>query len=225
MPTVGVIGAGTMGAGIAQVAAANGWSVLLMDANESAAQRAIESIGQRFDRKVAKGKLTSDQLEAVMNRLHVAADSSSLGDCSLIIEAVIEDLDVKVAVFDELKSHVSEDCILASNTSSLSIAEMGKRLGIPERVVGMHFFNPVHRMPLVEVIAGRRSSPEAVATVRALAIRMGKVCSALGASHRHGRVASSCRGCSWSNKFSCRNACSGSVGCRGVYISWTAHRQ
>ena len=87
MPTVGVIGAGTMGAGIAQVAAANDWSVLLMDADESAAHRAVESIRQRFDRKVAKGKLTGEQREDVMNRLHVAANSSSMADCDLIIEA------------------------------------------------------------------------------------------------------------------------------------------
>lgn len=174
MPTVGVIGAGTMGAGIAQVAAASEWSVLLMDADETAAQRAIESIGQRFDRKVAKGKLSGQQRQAVMDRLHVASNASSMADCSLIIEAVIEDLDVKVAVLQALKSHVRDDCILASNTSSLSIGEMGRRLGIPERVVGMHFFNPVPVLPLVEVVSGPKTSSDTADKVDEIGRAWGK---------------------------------------------------
>ncbi|MCP4248192.1 MAG: 3-hydroxybutyryl-CoA dehydrogenase [bacterium] len=174
MPTVGVIGAGTMGTGIAQVAATCDWSVLLLDADEAAAHRAVESVSKRLDRRVEKGKLTSASRDAIIDRLHVASDASALGECALVVEAVVEDMDVKVGVFAGLGDHLRDDCLLATNTSSLSVTKLGRRLGKSARLVGMHFFNPVPLTPLVEVVSGADTSPESADAVADIARGWGK---------------------------------------------------
>ncbi len=211
MRTVGVIGAGTMGAGIAQVAATHGWTVMLMDVDESIAVAAVEGIRKRLDRLVEKGKLTSAQREAIQSRLHVVLAAGprpprvlplgkgrgrpglpSLADCELVIEAVVEDLDAKVKVFESLRPSIRDDCILATNTSSLSVAQMGNLLGDPAartgpadggavsrtglsaRFVGMHFFNPVPLMPLVEVVSGPHTDPTTADKVAEVAGSWGK---------------------------------------------------
>ena len=174
MPTVGVIGAGTMGTGIAQVAATCDWSVLLLDSDEAAAQRAVESISKRLDRRVEKGKLTGADRDAIMGRLHVADDASAFGECALVVEAVVEDLEVKVGVFAGLDATLRDDCLLATNTSSLSVTKLGQRLGKSARLVGMHFFNPVPLMPLVEVVSGADTSAESADAVAKIARGWGK---------------------------------------------------
>lgn len=174
MASVGIIGAGTMGAGIAQVAAAGGWTVELMDVDASAVERAIGTIRKRFDRLVEKGRWGPADRNAAAERLRIATDAACLGDCELIIEAVAEDPAVKVGVFERLISAARADAILASNTSSLSITKMGRSLGQGRRFVGMHFFNPVPLLPLVEVIAGAESAAGVVERAVRIAGEWGK---------------------------------------------------
>jgi 3-hydroxybutyryl-CoA dehydrogenase len=160
--SVGIIGAGTMGAGIAQVAAQSGWDVHLLDVSDGLVQRAIDGIRRQLDRLVERGKLSAVQRDATLGHIHPAADAGPLCSGELIIEAVIEDLDTKTRVLTPLATADRPDLILASNTSSLSISRIGQAVGRPERVVGMHFFNPAPLMPLVEVVAGQRSDRAAV---------------------------------------------------------------
>lgn len=151
---VGVIGAGLMGAGIAQVLATVGYDVVLNDMNAEALAKAKTDIEGRIDRLVEKGKLEADAAAAAKGRLTTSGDLTSLADTQMVIEAIIERLDIKQSLFAELEGIVSADCILASNTSSLSIASIAKNCENRARVVGMHFFNPVPLMKLVEVIGG-----------------------------------------------------------------------
>ena len=163
-----------MGAGIAQVAAASGWPVLLMDIEEAAIHSAIEGIRKRLDRLVEKGLLTTAQRDEIMPRLQVARRPEDFKDCDLIIEAIIEDLSVKTMALSRILHAVPANAVIATNTSSLSISKLGESLGQPQRVVGMHFFNPAPLMQLVEVIAGNKSSPEAVKRVTLIAEAWGK---------------------------------------------------
>lgn len=174
MPSVGILGAGTMGAGIAQTAASCGWTVELMDVNEEVARKAIAGIVKRLDRLVEKGRTTAEKRDAGVERLLAATGPNCFEGCDLIIEAVIEDIDLKVAAWDPVVRASRPDAILASNTSSLSISEMGRRIGEPRRFVGMHFFNPVPLMPLVEVIAGDGSDPAIVARALEIPAEWGK---------------------------------------------------
>jgi 3-hydroxybutyryl-CoA dehydrogenase len=169
-PPVGVVGVGTMGAGIAQVAAVAGRRVLLADAADGAAARAIDRIRDRAKAQVEKGRLDVDP-----DALQITATSvDAFGDCDVVVEAIVEDLAAKRALFGELERVVSPGCLLASNSSSLSPTAMAAGLAHPERLVGLHFFNPVPVMRLAEVISGLATSPEAASRAAELAGRWGK---------------------------------------------------
>ena len=172
--TVGVIGSGAMGSGIAQVAAAAGHVVRLFDTRPGAAERAIADIGKVYTRLVDKGRMTEHDAEAAHARLEPVANLHEVSDAALIVEAIVEGLEVKRMLFIELESIVSDDCIMATNTSSLSVTAIGAPLRRPERLVGMHFFNPVPLMALVEVISGLATDPAVAATVFATAAAWGK---------------------------------------------------
>jgi 3-hydroxybutyryl-CoA dehydrogenase len=159
---VGVIGAGTMGAGIAQVAAQNGHQVILVDLNQEVVEKAKTSNAKVFDRLVEKGTMTKEQTATILNAIHYSTSINDFKDCGLVIEAIIENLDIKQKVFAELESIVDENCILASNTSSLSIASIGSALKKSNRVIGIHFFNPAPLMPLVEIIPAVQTSNQTI---------------------------------------------------------------
>ncbi|MHC4948195.1 MAG: 3-hydroxyacyl-CoA dehydrogenase NAD-binding domain-containing protein, partial [Planctomycetota bacterium] len=172
--TVAVIGTGTMGAGIAQVAVAAGWTARLLDVDEATARRAVDGVRARLDRLVEKGRLAADERDAAAGRLAVASDAADLGDCGLVIEAVVEDLDVKAAVLGRVIAALPGDAIVATNTSSLSVTRIGEAVGAPERTVGMHFFNPAPLMKLVEIVAGTGTDPGVVARAAEIAAAWGK---------------------------------------------------
>jgi 3-hydroxybutyryl-CoA dehydrogenase len=161
---VGVIGAGAMGSGIAAVAASAGHHVLLHDADPRAIERALGSLAREFEKQVAKGRLSAEEGSARLARIHAADTIDALGSCSLVIEAIVEKLDVKGAVLKRVEAVVSPDAILGTNTSSISVTAIGAHLARPERLVGMHFFNPAQVLPLVEVVSGKSTDP-AVASV------------------------------------------------------------
>jgi 3-hydroxybutyryl-CoA dehydrogenase len=149
---LGVLGAGTMGAGIAQVAAQAGHQVVLVDVNPTQLETALSSYHKVFDRMIEKGSLSTDQKTDLLNRIQLKNSIQDFKSCDLIIEAIVEKIEVKHAVFKEMEQVVSDQCILASNTSSLSIASIGSVLNLSNRVIGIHFFNPAPLMPLVEII-------------------------------------------------------------------------
>ncbi|MDI3402815.1 3-hydroxyacyl-CoA dehydrogenase [Streptomyces cavernicola] len=151
---VAVVGTGTMGQGIAQVALVAGHPVLLHDAVPGRAEQAAATIAARLDRLVEKGRLSADESRAAQDRLKPAASLADLADCGLVVEAVLEQLDVKQALFRELEAVVPADCLLATNTSSLSVTAIAGGLESPGRFVGLHFFNPAPLLPLVEVVTG-----------------------------------------------------------------------
>ncbi len=159
---IGVIGAGAMGSGIAQVAAMAGCKVVVTDSNPDSFTNAKAGIKQSLEKLASKNKLTSGSAEEVFGRISFVNDLNAFSDCELVIEAVIEKLDVKQAIFSDLEGRVSNSCILASNTSSLSIASIASSCKHKERVVGIHFFNPPVLMKLVEVIPGITTSRETV---------------------------------------------------------------
>jgi 3-hydroxyacyl-CoA dehydrogenase/enoyl-CoA hydratase/3-hydroxybutyryl-CoA epimerase len=172
---VAVIGAGIMGGGIAQLAADRKIPVRLKDIRYEALLTALSTAQGIWDFKLKRRKISRAEVDRRMAFIAPTLDDSGLARVDVAIEAVVENLGVKQAVLGDIEQSLDPQAIFATNTSSLPIREIASKAMHPERVVGMHFFNPVHRMPLVEVIAGRESSPEAVATVRALAIRLGKV--------------------------------------------------
>jgi len=174
MPTIGIIGAGTMGAGIAQVAASNGWDVKLLDVDPELTVKSIGDIARRLDRQAEKGRVTPEEADAAKARVTSAAGPEALAGCALVIEAVVESLDVKNAVFASILPHLRADAFLATNTSSLSVTRMGEALGEPGRVVGMHFFNPVPLMPLVEIVSGEGTDPAVADRAFAIAESWGK---------------------------------------------------
>ena len=149
---IGIIGAGAMGSGIAQIASQACHNVVLTDLNQDVLNSSESKQAKIMTRLVEKGRITQDDSTAIQGRIHRSTDLKNQSDCSLVIEAVVENMDIKKAVFNELESIVSEDTILASNTSSLSITSIAKNCRISERVVGLHFFNPAPLMPLVEII-------------------------------------------------------------------------
>ncbi len=153
--TVGVVGAGTMGAGIAQVAAAAGCTVKLFDARDGAAQAAITKSKESLQALANKGKLTPEAAASTAARMHPATDLNDFHDCDLVIEAIIEDLAAKQALFKSLESICAESTVMATNTSSISVTAIGAALARPENLVGMHFFNPAPILPLVEVVSGQ----------------------------------------------------------------------
>lgn len=171
---IAVVGAGTMGAGIARVAAAAGHRVVLYDTREGAAARAIDEIHTDLDRQVERGRTPRAEAEALLGRLRPALHLDLLGRARMVIEAIVEDREAKIALFRELEGIVGTDAILATNTSSISVTAIAGALQHPERCVGMHFFNPAHVMKLVEVVAPVTASEVAIATVMEAAERWGK---------------------------------------------------
>lgn len=165
---IGILGAGTMGAGIAQVAAQSGHRVVLVDVNETALEKAKNSFQTIFSRLVEKGKMTSEQFIETSNKISYSSTFDAFSNCGIVIEAIVENINVKHSVFTQLESIVSEDCILASNTSSLSIASIGSVLKKANRVIGIHFFNPAPLMPLVEIIPAVQTSEETLSFSKAL---------------------------------------------------------
>jgi 3-hydroxybutyryl-CoA dehydrogenase len=175
VPTViGVVGAGTMGAGIAQLAAQTGARTLLHDPLPEALERGLESARAGFAKLVERGKLAAEEAEAAATRLEPAAGLEGLDDCQLVIEAAPESPALKAELFERLSGIVAPDCVLATNTSSLPVTGIAASATRPERVVGMHFFNPAPVMKLVEVIAGERTGERAVEVARATGEAMGK---------------------------------------------------
>jgi 3-hydroxybutyryl-CoA dehydrogenase len=168
-----VVGAGVMGTGIAQIAAQAGVEVLLFDNREGAAEAARANLGQTLDKLVAKGKVPGSDARATLERLRVATALTELSDVDLVVEAIIERLDAKQALLAQLEAVVRDDCILATNTSSLSVTSIARECKHPERVAGFHFFNPVPLMKVVEVIDGLASDPRVGDSLQALATRMG----------------------------------------------------
>jgi len=171
---VGVVGAGTMGNGIAQVFAVAGQAVRLVDTAGGALDRALESIRGSLERMVRKEVLGGDAAHAALGRIITARDLSRLNDCDLIVEAVFENFDVKREIFHKLDELLPQSAILASNTSSISITELASVTHRPDRVIGMHFFNPVPVMKLVEIIRGEATSDEVYGRIAALARSLGK---------------------------------------------------
>ncbi|MDX1772505.1 3-hydroxybutyryl-CoA dehydrogenase [Oceanihabitans sediminis] len=157
---VGIIGSGTMGSGIAQVAATAGCQVKLYDTNQAALDKAKASLEKILSRLIEKGRMDSAEKNRIQSNISYVVELKSLADSNLTIEAIIENLDIKKKVFSELESYVADDCIIASNTSSLSIASIASSLQKPERCVGIHFFNPAPLMKLVEVIPAIQTSKE-----------------------------------------------------------------
>ena len=172
---VGVLGAGTMGAGIAQVAAQNECEVVLVDLNQDMLTKAENSLDKILALLIEKGKISDDDKINIQGRITYSTDVKDFKGSNIVIEAIVEKLEVKHAVFANLETIVSDECILASNTSSLSIASIGSALKNPSRVVGIHFFNPAPLMPLVEIIPAVQTSKETLDASKALIDSWGKV--------------------------------------------------
>jgi 3-hydroxybutyryl-CoA dehydrogenase len=172
---IGVVGLGAMGAGIAQVAIEAGFVVVGREVSDDLAEAAAGRIGHFLTRKVEKGQRTQKERDAAVGRLRTTTDLADLADCDLVIEAIVEELAAKRALFVELERICTPEALLASNTSALSVTEIAAATSSPERVVGMHFFNPAPLMPLVEVVRAELSCDEAVATALAVVERLGKV--------------------------------------------------
>ncbi len=172
--TVGVIGAGQMGAGVAQVAAQAGVKVLLNDISEDFVARGLDSVGRNLDRMIQRGRFKPDERDRIMRRIDTTARLEDLKDTDFVIEAVVENEDAKIALFQKLDKVCPEHVIFASNTSSISITRMGARTTRADRFIGMHFMNPVPAMRLVEIIRGLATSQETFEATRTLAERLGK---------------------------------------------------
>ncbi|KDA53062.1 3-hydroxybutyryl-CoA dehydrogenase [Thermoanaerobaculum aquaticum] len=170
----GVVGAGQMGNGIAHVAALAGLEVVLSDVAEGVLQKAMATIAKNMDRQVAKGTVSAAQKDEALARITTTTSLEAFAGCQLVVEAVVEDFAVKAEVFRKLDGLLPESAILASNTSSISITKLAGVTGRPDRFIGMHFFNPVPVMQLVEIVRGIATSAETFQTVEALAKRMGK---------------------------------------------------
>jgi len=168
MIKVSVIGAGTMGAGIAQIAATNGHKVCLYDSFDGAIETAETKLKKILDRLVEKERITQEDNEVILGRINFTKDIKDVSGSGLVIEAIIENLKIKQKVFTEIESLVDEDCIIASNTSSLSIASIASALKKAERVVGIHFFNPAPLMPLVEIIPAIQTSESTLTKAKAI---------------------------------------------------------
>jgi 3-hydroxybutyryl-CoA dehydrogenase len=175
MQKIGVLGAGSMGSGIAQVAATAGHEVMLFDTNPDALQKASENLQKILNRLVEKGRLDDATAKAIFGRIYFIDSMRTFADCGMVIEAIIENLDIKKMVFTELEGIVSQDCILATNTSSLSVASIAAACKNPSRVIGIHFFNPAPLMKLVEIIPAIQSHKETTEKSRKLIDSWGKL--------------------------------------------------
>jgi 3-hydroxybutyryl-CoA dehydrogenase len=172
--TLGVIGAGTMGNGIAQVAARSGYRVVMRDVQDEFLQRGLAAINKSLNRDVEKERLTEDEKQLILGRITCTTDLNALGEASFVIEAITENLELKTELFRVMDQITRPDAILASNTSSISITKLAAATKRPDKVIGMHFMNPVPVMKLIEVIRGIATSDETYQKVRALSEQMGK---------------------------------------------------
>jgi 3-hydroxybutyryl-CoA dehydrogenase len=172
--TIGVLGAGTMGHGIAQVAAVAGYEVILRDVDEASVARGMQAIDRNLAKGVQLGKVTGEDRDQALARIKTSTELKDFKAVDLIIEAAPENLELKQSLLRESEGLTAQHCIWASNTSSLSITEIARSASRPQRVIGMHFFNPVHIMRLVEIVVGEQSSEETIEAVRAVAQRMKK---------------------------------------------------
>ncbi|WPO49526.1 3-hydroxybutyryl-CoA dehydrogenase [Pseudomonas sp. S1Bt23] len=186
LQNIGVIGAGTMGNGIAQVCAQAGFEVTLLDISDSALQKALATVSKNLDRLIAKGSLDEAQKQATLGRIRTSTDYASLVDAQLVIEAATENLELKRRVLQQIAAQVASTCVIASNTSSLSITQLAASVSAPERFIGLHFFNPVPVMGLIEVIRGLQTSDATHTLALDMATRLGKV--AITAGNRPGFV-------------------------------------
>jgi 3-hydroxybutyryl-CoA dehydrogenase len=186
LQNIGVIGAGTMGNGIAQVCALAGFNVTLLDISESALQKAVATVSKNLDRQVAKETLTQEQKLAALDKIRTSTDYSNLQNVQLVIEAATENLELKLRVLQQIAAQVSVECVIASNTSSLSITQLAASVSQPERFIGLHFFNPVPVMGLIEVIRGLQTSDATHALALDMATTLGKT--AITAGNRPGFV-------------------------------------
>lgn len=174
MKKIGVLGTGTMGAGIIQVLAQNGYEVVLRARRQESVDKGLATVNKNLDKLVAKEKISADDKAAVLSRIHGSTDISIVADADLIIEAATEDMVAKKALFAELDALCKPDTIIATNTSSLSITEIATATGRADKIIGMHFFNPVPAMKLVEIIKGLATSEETKTTILALTESLGK---------------------------------------------------
>jgi 3-hydroxybutyryl-CoA dehydrogenase len=172
--TIGVIGAGTMGNGIAHVAARSGFKVMLHDLDQRFLDRALSTIARNLDREVAKTTITANDKNAALSRIAAVTQNSALSEADFVIEAVIEDVETKSKVFEAMDAIARPGVILASNTSSISITKIASKTKRPDKVIGMHFMNPVPMMTLVEVVRGLATSDDTYKTAKELAESMGK---------------------------------------------------
>jgi 3-hydroxybutyryl-CoA dehydrogenase len=172
---IGVIGAGTMGNGIAQTAASTGFDVVMCDIKQEFVDRGIQNISKSLDRFVKKETITEVDKNQYLGRIKTTTDLNDLKNCSLIVEAATENVEIKKQIFEQLDKIGGSDAILSSNTSSISITKIAAFTKRPEKVIGMHFFNPVPLMKLVEVIRGITTSDETYAKVKEISERLGKV--------------------------------------------------
>ncbi|WP_367863771.1 3-hydroxybutyryl-CoA dehydrogenase [Pseudomonas guariconensis] len=171
---IAVIGAGTMGNGIAQVCAVAGYQVLLIDVSQAALERGVATLGKNLERQVNKGTLEADKAEAAKTRIRTSTDYADLGSAQLVIEAATENMELKQRILKQVAANVASDCLIATNTSSLSVTALAASIEHPERFIGVHFFNPVPMMALVEIIRGLQTSDSTYAQALVVTEKLGK---------------------------------------------------
>ena len=169
-----VIGAGAMGAGIAQTGITKGFDVVLNDVDMAFVERAKANMEKAFTKNVERGKMTEEEKAAALGRLTLTTDYALAADCDLVVEAIFENYDAKQNIFKKLEEIVREDCILATNTSSLSVTRIGSVLKDPSRFIGLHFFNPVPVMKLLEIVVGLRTADALIETAKEIGVALGK---------------------------------------------------
>lgn len=183
---IAVIGAGTMGNGIAQVCAVAGYQVTLIDVSDAALERGVATLRKNLERQVSKQTLAAEDAEAAVARIRTSTDYAQLQQAELVIEAATENLDLKLRILKQIAASVSDQCVIATNTSSLSITQLGAAVSQPERFIGVHFFNPVPMMALVEIIRGLQTNDATYAKALALTEKVGKT--PISAGNRPGFV-------------------------------------
>lgn len=177
---IAVIGAGTMGNGIAQVCAVAGFQVLVIDVSDAALERGVATLSKNLERQVNKGTLAADQAEAAKTRIRTSTDYAALGSAQLVIEAATENLELKLRILKQVAANVGADCLIATNTSSLSVTQLAASIEHPERFIGVHFFNPVPMMALVEIIRGLQTNDSTYAQALLVTEKLGKTPIAAG---------------------------------------------
>ena len=183
---IAVIGAGTMGNGIAQVCAVAGYQVLLVDVSDAALERGVATLSKNLERQVSKGTLDADKAAAAKTRIRTSTDYSQLGTAQMVIEAATENLQLKQRILQQVATNVAADCLIATNTSSLSVTQLAASIEHPERFIGVHFFNPVPMMALVEIIRGLQTSDSTYAQALLVTEKVGKT--PISAGNRPGFV-------------------------------------